>query len=111
MQINLNMTNVVYSVNHLPIRLTDERWRHIVANHNDLASYYFEVLETVANPEFIFAGDAGELWAVQHFSHRKMLLVIYREFAAQNDGFIITAFFTSKIKKLFQRRILWQRQP
>jgi hypothetical protein len=42
------MTNTVYSVNHVPVRLTDERWRHIVGNHNDLASYYFEVLETVA---------------------------------------------------------------
>lgn len=105
------MTNTVYSVNQVPIRLTDERWRHIVANHNDLASFYFEVLEAVANPELILEGDAGELWAVQHLTHRKMLLVIYREFAAQNDGFIITAFFTTKKKKLLQRRILWQRQP
>ena len=105
------MASTVYSVNHILIRLTDERWRHIVENHNDLASHYFEVLETVAHPECVFESDAGELWAVQYISRRKVILVIYREFALQNDGFIITAFFTSKIKKPFKRSILWQRQP
>jgi len=104
------MTNTIYSINHVSIRLTDERWRHIVENHNDLASYYFEVLETVAHPEFVFGGDAGELWAAQLLTRRKAIVVLYREFALQNDGFIITAFFTTKIKKLFKRRILWQRQ-
>jgi len=105
------MTNTVYSINQVPIRLTDERWRHIVGNHNDLASYYFEVLETVAHPELVLEGDAGELWAIQHFSRQKVMLVIYREYPRQNDGFIVTAFFTTKLKKLFKRRILWQRQP
>ncbi len=27
-----------------PIRLADERWYHIVENHDDLAGYYNEVL-------------------------------------------------------------------
>ena len=38
------MTNITYSVNDVPIRLTDERWTHIVENHDDIAGYYFEVL-------------------------------------------------------------------
>jgi len=76
-----------------------------------MASYYLEGLETVAHPEFVFEGDDGKLWAVQHFTHRKVLLVIYRKFAAQNDGFIITVFFKTKMKKLLQRKIIWQRQP
>ena len=50
-------------------------------------------------------GEAGEIWAIQYISRRKVILVIYREFALQNDGFVITAFFTSKIKKLFKRKI------
>ncbi len=104
------MTSKVESVNHIPIRLTDERWRHIVENHNDIASFYFEILETVANPEFVFDGDYGELWAVKHISLRKVIMVIYREFQVQNAGFVITAFFTTKLKKLFKRRIIWRRQ-
>jgi len=42
-----------YSVNGVPIRLTYERWFHIIENHDDLASYYFEVLEAIENPEFV----------------------------------------------------------
>ncbi|MEA1992510.1 MAG: hypothetical protein U9N58_10015 [Thermodesulfobacteriota bacterium] len=42
-----------YSANGVPIRLTYERWFHITENHDDLASYYFEVLEAVEKPEFI----------------------------------------------------------
>ena len=40
------MTNTTYSVHDVPIRLTDERLTHIVENHDDIAGYYFDVLET-----------------------------------------------------------------
>ena len=32
--------DVAYSVDGVPIRLTVERWFHIVENHDDLAGYY-----------------------------------------------------------------------
>ncbi|MEA1945431.1 MAG: hypothetical protein U9N07_08935 [Euryarchaeota archaeon] len=102
------MANIAYSVNGVPIRLTDERWTHIVENHDDMAGYHFDVLETVAKPTWVFRGDEDELWAVKLISERKAMLVIYKE--EQNDGFIITAFFTTKIQKLAKRRILWQQQ-
>lgn len=104
------MTNTTYSVNDVPIRLTDERWTHIVENHDDIAGYYFDVLETVTNPTWIFKGDEDELWAVKLISKRKAILIIYKELKEQNDGFIITAFFTTKIQKLLRRRIIWQQQ-
>jgi hypothetical protein len=34
----------------VPVRLSDERWRHIVEHHDDLAGHYHDVLETVATP-------------------------------------------------------------
>ena len=37
----------------IPIRLTDERWFHIVENHDDVAGYYDEVLLTVEDPDLI----------------------------------------------------------
>ncbi|MFQ6031300.1 MAG: hypothetical protein ACE5K2_00135 [Candidatus Zixiibacteriota bacterium] len=104
------MTNFTYSVNNIPIRLTDERWTHIVENHDDMAGYYFDVLETVTNPTWVLEGDEDELWAVKLISKRKAYLVIYKELKEQNDGFIITAFITTKIQKLLKRRIIWQQQ-
>lgn len=40
----------------------------------------------------------------------KAILVIYREQIQEKDGFIITAFITTKINKLLKRRIIWQQQ-
>ncbi len=45
--------NVVKSKNGVPIRLTEERWIHITEEHSEMAGYYFEVLETVEEPEAI----------------------------------------------------------
>lgn len=102
---------MVLSVNKIPIRLTSERWNHIVENHNDMAGYYYEILEAVASPTFIAEGDENnELWAVKLISARKAFLVIYKEMRERNDGFIITAFITTKIKKLLKRRVLWKQQ-
>jgi hypothetical protein len=36
---------IVTSKGGVRIRLTDERWFHIVENHDDLAGYYDEVLD------------------------------------------------------------------
>jgi len=35
--------NIAKSKNNVPIRLTEERWFHIVENHDELAGYYDEV--------------------------------------------------------------------
>lgn len=50
---------VTYSVNGAPIRLTYERWYHIVENHDDLASYFHEALDTVGKPDIVFRGNKG----------------------------------------------------
>ena len=44
---------VAYSVNGVPIRLSYERWYHIIENHDELASYFHEVLDTIEKPEFV----------------------------------------------------------
>ncbi len=83
---------IAYSVNGVPIRLTYERWFHITENHDDLASYYFEVLETVEKPEFIIRGNKGSLKAAKNMGRDKWLVVVYRELSKE-DGFVITAYF------------------
>jgi len=99
------MAESVYSKNGVPIRLTDERWAHIIEEHSELASLQSKIVETVANPTEIFAGNQGELLAVREVEPGKYLVVVYRE--SQQDGFIITAFLTRKGHTLRRRQQLW----
>lgn len=55
------MTESVRSINGIAIRLTDERWRHVVENHDDLAGRHDTVLQCVEEPEWVLEGDRGEL--------------------------------------------------
>ena len=96
------MAEAVYSKNGVPIRLTDERWAHITAEHSELAGFRSEIMETVANPAAIFAGNQGELLAIREVEPGKYLVVVYRE--SQQDGFIITAFLTRKGHTLRRRQ-------
>ncbi len=97
---------IVRSKIGIPIRLTEERWQHIIKGHPELKSYQNEVLETVAQPDEIYQGAQGEFLAVRKISKDKFLVVVYREIG-QKDGFIITAFLTSKKKKLERRPKIW----
>ena len=83
---------VAYSVNGVSIRLTYERWYHIIENHDELASYFHEVLDTIEKPEFIVRGNKGSLKASKNMGRRKWLVVIYKE-TSKRDGFVITAYF------------------
>lgn len=73
------MSNVVISVNQVPIRLTDERWEHIMDEHGELAGMEIEVLETIVNPDRVLAGNASELLAIREVDMGKWLVVVYRE--------------------------------
>lgn len=96
------------SINGVPIRLTDERWVHIIENHDDLAGYYDEVLDVIEYPDYIIKGYDVTLVALRHVDRNKFLAVVYKE-VSNSDGFIITAYFTSKIK-LEREVIVWKRQ-
>jgi hypothetical protein len=99
------MTGTATSKNGVAIRLTDERWAHVTEEHTELAGYRLEVLETIAEPERIMAGSAGELLALRKQSDGKTLVAAYRETA--DDGFVITAFLTRREASLNRRRQLW----
>ena len=99
------MTGIAKSKNGVSIRLTDERWSHICEEHAELAGLRLDVLETVAEPERIISGGAGELLALKKQSDGKMLVVVYREDAG--DGFVITAFLTRREASLNRRKPLW----
>jgi hypothetical protein len=86
------MADSAESVKGVPIRLTQERWEHIIEGHEDLANYYDDVLAVIAKPEAVFRARAGSLIAVRSYGRRGHLAVFYREVSA-DDGFVITARF------------------
>jgi hypothetical protein len=96
----------VHSHAGVAIRLTEERWFHIVENHDDLAGHYDDVLATVENPQLILKGYGGSLIAVKGVASRRYLAVVYKEVTSE-DGFIITAYFTSRISR---RLIQWPKR-
>jgi hypothetical protein len=97
---------IAVSVNGVPIRLTYERWYHITENHDDLASYFHEVLETVETPDVIVRGNGGSYKAAKNYSRKKWLVAAYREIS-KDDGFVITAYFLSTKPK---GEIIWRRR-
>ena len=101
------MVNTVVSKRGIPVRLTDERWSHVVEEHSELAGMLHEVLDALALPDRILAGNAGECLAIKATSTGKSLVVVYRENAAEQDGFVITALLTSHVRSLERRPQLW----
>ena len=97
----------VYSINGVPIRLTDERWYdHILEDHPEMSAYMEDVLATVEEPEYILRAYSGVRIAVITLGRASYLHVMYRELQGGTDGFIITAFIKSKLAKA---SIVWRR--
>jgi hypothetical protein len=82
--------DIAVSVNGVPIRLTEERWTHIVNNHDEMAGYYDDCLRVLEEPDLVLAGRQGSLKAVKAYGGNRYLVVLYREASAE-DGFVITA--------------------
>ena len=97
--------DIAISVEGVPIRLTHERWFHIVENHDDMSGYYEDVLGLVENPDFILRGYQGSLVAARHYGRQRYLMVVYRQVSLE-DGFIITAYFTRKVDR---RKAIWKK--
>jgi hypothetical protein len=95
--------DVVTSVYGIPIRLTAERWMHIVEARDELAGRAHEVLTAVETPDWVTRGYRGSLVAWKGYGRRGYLAVVYKE-VGTTDGFIITAFFTKKATK---RKKVW----
>jgi hypothetical protein len=82
------IVDIAYSVNDVPIRLTVERWYHIVENHDDLAGHYDDVLSAVENPDVVLRGYQASLIAVRGAGRGQYLCVVYKELK-RTDGFVI----------------------
>ncbi len=103
------MIGYAVSRNNIKIRLTEERWFHIIESHNYMSGLSDFVLETISNPDEVVEGTANELIAVKRFNN-KYIIVIYKE-VSEEDGFVITSFLTSDIERVRkERRIIWKKK-
>ena len=100
--------DIAKSINGVPIRITYERWFHIIENHDDLAGRFSEILNTVEYPDYVVKGYEDALIALKELEIEKYLAVVYKELNI-DDGFVITAYITSKIK-IERQVILCKRQ-
>ena len=105
------MIGTIISKNGKEIRLTAERWSHIVEAHDYMAGNQDSVFETLESPEKIIIGSKDELIAIKHYTitsiSEKHVVVIYRE--QEYDGFVITAFMTSTPEKIIKKGVVWNR--
>jgi hypothetical protein len=99
------MSDAVASVAGIPIRLTDERWAHVIDEHAELAGLRVEILKAIAEPQRVVEGRRGELLATREIGPGEFLVVVYRE--TGDDRFVITAFLTRRSGSLDRRKQRW----
>lgn len=101
---------IVKSKNNVAVRLTLERWNHIIRRHPEMDSQKERVMETLTEPEAIQQGDFGELIAVRFYEKTpltsKFLVTVYKEIEGA-DGFVITAYYATTPSA--RRKVLWRR--
>ncbi|MBI3250207.1 MAG: hypothetical protein HYZ50_27235 [Deltaproteobacteria bacterium] len=98
------------------IRLTSKVWTaKFLASRPEFrqrAEYPEELKAVIEDPDYIARGEEGELIALRWCDiapkRPKYLCVVYREL--NGEGFIITAFFTSRLRRFLQRELVWQKQ-
>lgn len=85
-----------------PIRLTAERWAHIL-DHPEMVEQRSRLAETLAAPDVVITTVKDETVHAYHRLYertpvtRKYLVVAVKMEA--EDAFVLTAFFTSRLKK------------
>lgn len=91
--------------------MTYRQWVHVTENHDYMSGNLDRALETIAAPRIVLRGPLGESLALREYEStnitRKTCVVVYKD---EPNGFLITAFLTSKPHKIEQKgELLWSR--
>ncbi len=84
------------------IYLTEERWSHIKTDHPEMSTNLEEIKMLLVNPEFVRKSEYDEnvRFYYRYYknieSEAKYLLIAVKYLNGQ--GFVITAFYTNKVK-------------
>jgi len=92
------------------IRVPLERWVHITESHDYMAGHLDLVIETIENPDWLVKGWVDEVIALKRY-HLIECKDTYAVVVFKNalNGFVITAFMTTKYEKIIKRGILWEK--
>ena len=87
------------------IRLTGERWQHIVERHPEVKEHLLKIRSTIQKPDLIVQNQYNQVERYYHkyFKSLKNYLIVIIEY---KKNFIITAFISRKIKRGEQ---LWKK--
>lgn len=89
------MVDTIKSKNDMHVRLTDERWEHIVTEYSELSGLRDLVLQTVNDPEVMLSRNMGEPIALGESEEGIRLTVVCLE--AKLDGFVNTSFASGRL--------------
>ncbi len=105
------MTRILKDVYKRNVRLTDERYEHLVSDHPEMEKQIDKVQETLLNADKVVRSKIdAQVELFYRFYHstpvtNKYLCVVVK--ILEDDAFIITAYFTDTIKK---GEILWKKK-
>lgn len=94
------------------IRLTDEQWKHIRTRHKEMDNQLNKMKSTLVKPDFVYHSPKEKNYHYYKFFKQtpiteKFLLLVVKHL--NREGYIITAFFLSKIKTK-EKVLIWQKK-
>ena len=93
------------------VSLDEERWRHVL-EHPEMKTQLDRIKETAVNPDEVRASvhDSSVLLFYKFYEEtpvtEKYLIVVIK--SLNREGFIVTAFFTDRVKK---GGLVWRKKP
>lgn len=82
---HLSDLRVTTSVNGNAIRITAERWVHVVEHHEEVSGMLDDVAEAIDAPEAVFAGRENASIAVKSYDTGIWIVAVYID---REDGFM-----------------------
>lgn len=92
------------------IRLTEERWNHIVKRHPEMVNYEPLISKTINNPDEVYIDDSKSYILIKRWSRDEFItdwLIAYITIKSETDGFVKSLHGTSN-KLLKKRKKKWQ---
>jgi len=96
----MNLQDGIFGRN---VRISEERWSHILSNHPEMEGQYLKLKETLLNPDRIVSSNSDpsvnlyyRKYSTELVGEKYLCMVIKTK---ETDVFMLTAYFTDAIKK------------
>ncbi len=93
------------SINNIPITISRDQWNLISEAHPEVTHYFSDVLETIENPDILYAGMQSNSIAVKEIEKGTYLTVLYKEKLKK----LTTVFLTREIRQFDELEIIWKK--